>query len=98
MARMDWNLTASDPDDEDVHHRLLAGPFGGAAAHREPDGLAQLVLARRALEGRFRGGVARLFQEGLAILLDRNALERDLDVSDQPILSVQRQRHRNDSE
>src|SRR5687768_11315390 len=98
MARIDWSFTASHPDDEDVHDRFLAGPFGRAAAHGEADGLAQFVLARSALQYRLGRGVARFLEESLAILLDRNALERDLDVADEPVLGVQRQCHRNDSE
>src|SRR3712207_2968518 len=64
----------SDPNDEHVDHRLLAGPFGCAAANGKAYLLAHLVLGLAAVasSGRRCGG-ARLLKEGLAILLDRNS-------------------------
>ena len=75
MARIEVRASSSDPDDQHVDDRLLAGPVGRAAAHREPDRLAQLVLARALRRAPLRRRLAGFVEEGVAILLDRNALQ-----------------------
>src|SRR5438105_5013097 len=76
IADMEVSFIASHPDDRDVHDRLLAGPLQRGAAHAETNGLAHsrlvLLLALQCI-GR---GVARLIEEILTILLDRDALDR----------------------
>ena len=47
----------------------------------------ELVLVAGVLGGRVGGGVAGLAEEGVAILLDRNALEVDLDLALEPVVS-----------
>ena len=77
MARIEVQRIAQTRTIRTLDHRLLAGPFGGAAADREADRLAQLVLVLAAALGdRIGRGVAGLVEEGVAILLDRNALKR----------------------
>src|SRR3954469_8659020 len=82
----------SHPHDQHVHHRLLAGPFGRAAADGEADLLAQLGFAGRAAAGGVRGDAADLLEEGVAILLDRYALQRQLDPALETVAAVERER------
>ena len=60
-----------------LDHRLLAGPQGRAAAHREPHRLAHLVLVACPGSKARVGGVGRVGDEIVAVLLDRNAERPD---------------------